>query len=109
MTEATNELGLIERVRGHFHPSHGGHLLVHGEELIFRDLDLEVWCVAVVSAERVFVKFYGQAVGVAGEDLGRVCGGLNASGKWLGGEVMECNMREWLDIQFERVCSTDAA
>ena len=60
MAEATDELRLVERVGSHLHATHGVHRLVHPEELIFRDLNLERWWVDAVTAERLIVQLNGE-------------------------------------------------
>ena len=55
MAETTDELGFIEGVGGHFHATHGLHVLVHFDELILLYLDFERGRVASVGAEGVLV------------------------------------------------------
>jgi hypothetical protein len=50
MAEAADKLCSIG---SHFHSTHGLHLLVHGQQLILGDLNLQVRFVTTVSAERV--------------------------------------------------------
>ena len=57
MTKPANQLGLVQRIRGHLHPAHGLHLLVHAQQEVFGDLNLQVWFFALVRVERVFVQF----------------------------------------------------
>ena len=64
MAETTDELGLVEGVGGHFHATHGLHVLVHFEQLIFVDLNFKGRAVAFIGAERVLVKFDCKRLGV---------------------------------------------
>ena len=56
MAEPTDEFGLVERIRGHFHTAHGLHVLVHSQQLRLGHLHLEVGCVAEMRLERVFME-----------------------------------------------------
>lgn len=60
MAETTYELGLVEGVGSHFHTTSELHLFVHGEQLLFGDLDIEFGCVAEVRTERFFMEFDGE-------------------------------------------------
>lgn len=81
MTKPANQLGLVQRIRGHLHPAHGLHLLVHRQKQVFGDLDLQVGFLALERVERVFVQFYREGLFVisGGVQLGRVCGGLDGA------------------------------
>jgi hypothetical protein len=69
MAETTDKLGFVEGVGSHFHATHGLHVLVHFEELVLLDLDLEGRWVASVGTERVFVKFDGEGLGLVGDGV----------------------------------------
>lgn len=84
MAEPADELGLVERVGGHLHAAHGLHLLVHRQELIPGDLDLEVGGVAEVGLEGVLVELDGEGRGVVVglvPQLGVGRGGLHGAGE----------------------------
>ena len=63
MAEGTNELCPVEGVGA----THGQHVLVHLEELVFLDLYLEGRRVVSVSAEGILVKLDGEGLGVVGD------------------------------------------
>lgn len=60
MAKTADELRLVKGVGGHLHATHGGHLLVQLEELVFGDLHLEFGLFASVRAERVLVELDGE-------------------------------------------------
>lgn len=51
VAETTDELGLVKRVGGLLHLAHPGHVGVHLEKLVLRDLDIERGRVATVAVE----------------------------------------------------------
>lgn len=83
MTEPTNQLGLVKRIRSHLHPAHGLHLFVHVQKQVFGDLNLQVWFLALERVERVFVQFDREWFFVIsrGLQLGCVCGGLDSTNR----------------------------
>ena len=60
MAETADEFCFVEGISGHLHTTHGLHLLVHPHQQVLRHLHIETWQFAVVSAERVFMEFYGK-------------------------------------------------
>ena len=56
MAEPADQLGLVESIRSHFHTTHGLHVLVHLQQLRPRHLYLEVWRIAEMRLERVFME-----------------------------------------------------
>ena len=81
MAETTDELLLVERICGHLHAAHDGHLPVHVDELVLGNLDIEARSVRSVSAEGVFMELDHEGLGVRGTfvQLGRVRRGLDGS------------------------------
>ena len=63
VTETTDEFLPVEGVCSHFHPTHEGHFLVHVDQHIFVDLDLEGRGFGFVSMEGVVVKPNGEWLG----------------------------------------------
>ena len=74
MAEPTDEFGFVEGVGCHFHATHGLHVLVHFQELVFLDLYLEGRWVAFVGAEGIFVKFDGKGLGLVEDGVLQLCG-----------------------------------
>ena len=64
MAETTDELGLVEGVGGHFHATHGLHVLVYFEQLTCLGLNFEGRAVAFEGAERVLMKSGRKRLGV---------------------------------------------
>ena len=57
MAETTDELALVQRISGLLHATHRDHLLVHFEEAVLGDLDIEARDVGVVGSERILMEF----------------------------------------------------
>ena len=56
VTETTDEFLSVKGVRGHFHPAHEGHFLVHADQHILVDLDVERRNFGLVCMECVLVE-----------------------------------------------------
>ena len=87
MAETANELLLVQSIRRHLHAPHGVHGLVHPEELILSDFDIERRCVGVVRMERVFVQLDAEWARV--RSVVRELGGI--------GRRLECTNSETLE------------
>ena len=60
VTETTDEFLSVKGVRGHFHPAHEGHFLVHVDQHILVDLDVERGNFGLVGMECIVVKPDGE-------------------------------------------------
>ena len=60
VTETTDEFLPVEGICGHFHPAHEGHFLVHVDQHIFVDLDVERGGFGLVSMEGIVMKPDGE-------------------------------------------------
>lgn len=56
MAETTDELALVQRVGGLLHAAHRDHVLVHFDEAVFGNVDIEGRGVGVKSSKGVFMK-----------------------------------------------------
>jgi hypothetical protein len=63
VTETADELGLVQTIGGHLHASHGDHALVHSNELLLGDLDIEGGSIAVVGLEGSLVEVDADVAG----------------------------------------------
>lgn len=63
VTETTDKLLPVEGVRGHLHPAHEGHFLVHVDQHLLVDLDVKRRDFGLVSLESVFMKPDGERLG----------------------------------------------
>jgi len=91
MAESANEFGFVERISGHFHTTHGLHVLVHPQQLRPRHLHLEVGRVAEMRLERVFMESNEEGLREVGRLVVQLCGirrrldaaNLEAESGWL--------------------------
>ena len=60
MTEAADEFLSVKGVCGHFHPTHEGHFLVHVDQHIFVDLDVERRSFGLVTLKGFVMKSDGE-------------------------------------------------
>ena len=60
VTETTDEFLSVKGVRGHFHPAHEGHFLVHVDQHILVDLDVKGGNFGLVRMECIVVKPDGE-------------------------------------------------
>jgi hypothetical protein len=82
VAETANELLSVEGVRGHFHPTHKGHFLVHVDQHLLVDLDVKRRCFGFVSVEGIVMKPDGERLGGRRSLgwLGGVCCRLESAG-----------------------------
>ena len=82
VTEATDKFLPVEGVCSHFHPAHEGHFLVHIDQHVFVDLDVERRGFGLVCMEGIVMKPDGEWLG-GGRSLCRlsaVCCRLERAG-----------------------------
>ena len=81
MAETTNQFLLVEGICGHFHSSHGCHVLVHFEQTLLRHLHLQAWRLCAVRTERVFMESDSEGLGVVRilSECRGVCRGLQTT------------------------------
>lgn len=51
MAETADQLGLVERIGGDLHPTHGGHVAEEGHELLRGGVDSARWGIDFVAGE----------------------------------------------------------
>ena len=73
MTEASNELCLVQRTGSLLHLAHECHLVEPFEQIFFCDANVESWGLCAITTERIFIESNGERMGAFSWMRGQCC------------------------------------